>query len=268
MNTKLLIEHMKRLMEIEDINSDVSGYLDSTYLKTAEQAGITDEDTYNNIMSLLEDALKHNMKLVMVRPEQVELARKVIDERNGKTLVGTVIDFPFGNGSTSDKVNEAKRSIGLGVDEIDYVADYNAFKRGNLEKFTRDIIDGTKIGMDNNKIVKWIIESEALTSQEIQDITQLIRDVVINSFGEFPASSVFVKTSTGFFDGDKPEPEKSKEEDVILMAQNSGPLRVKASGGIYTIDDLNKMVKAGATRIGTSAAKEIISGDDEVVKDY
>ena len=62
MNTKLLIEHMKRLMEIEDINSDVSGYLDSTYLKTAEQAGITDEDTYNNIMSLLEDALKHNMK--------------------------------------------------------------------------------------------------------------------------------------------------------------------------------------------------------------
>ena len=268
MNTKLLIERMMRLMEIEDIKSDISNYLDSTYLKTSEQAGISDEETKNNVMSLLDDALNHNMKLVMVRPEQVELTREIIDQRNGNTLVGTVIDFPFGNGSTSDKVNEAKRAINMGVDEIDYVTDYKSFKAGNIEKFIRDIVDGTRVGMDANKIVKWIIESEALTSQEIQDITQLIRDVVVNSFGEFPASSVFVKTSTGFFDGDKPEPEKSKKEDVILMAQNSGPLRVKASGGIYTIDDLNKMVKAGASRIGTSAAKEIIRGDKDVIKDY
>ena len=52
------------------------------------------------------------------------------------------------------------------------------------------------------------------------------------------------------------------------MSQNAGPLRVKASGGIYTIDDLNRMVKAGATRIGTSTAKEILMGDKDVIKDY
>ena len=55
MNTKLLIERMMRLMEIEDIKSDISNYLDSTYLKTSEQAGISDEETKNNVMSLLDD---------------------------------------------------------------------------------------------------------------------------------------------------------------------------------------------------------------------
>lgn len=259
---------MIRLMEVQDITSDVSNYLDSTYLKTSDQAGISDEDTKNNIMSLLDDALTHNMKLVMVRPEQVSLARKVIDQRNGNTLVGTVIDFPFGNGSTVDKVNEAKTAINMGVDELDYVTDYRAFKDGNIDKFVRDILSGTKIGLDNGKVVKWIIESEALTLEEIQNITKLVRDIVVSEFGELSASSVFIKTSTGFFSGDIPLPEKTKEEDVIMMSQNAGPLRVKASGGIYTIDDLNRMVKAGATRIGTSTAKEILMGDKDVIKDY
>ena len=110
-------------------------------------------------------------------------------------------------------------------------------------------------------MVKWIIESAALTSDEIAELTSLIRDIVIECVGEQKASNVFVKTSTGFFKPEDGGPGGATVDDVSIMSINAGPLKVKASGGIYSREDLEKMVDAGASRIGTSAGLEIIKGE-------
>ena len=109
-------------------------------------------------------------------------------------------------------------------------------------------------------MVKWIIESAALTSDQIAELTRLISEIVIQSVGEEKAKNVFVKTSTGFFKPEDGSPGGATEDAVSIMSANSGPLKVKASGGIYSREDLNRMVDAGASRIGTSAGLDIIKG--------
>jgi len=260
------VNRINKLMSISE-QTDMGQYMDSTYLKTPEQAGIGQEETDNIIVNTIQDAIDHNMKLVMIRPEYVDTARKFIDSSGANVLVGTVIDFPYGNGSVTDKVNEAKEAINNGVDELDYVVDYRAFLRGNRDKVMREIKEGSEIGLSNGKTVKWILETAALTNEEIADLTSLIRDVVLENFGEQEGMNVFVKTSTGFFTPEGGGSGGATEEAVSIMSNNAGPLQVKASGGIYSKDDLDKMVGAGASRIGTSAAKEIMLGQ-KTNKDY
>lgn len=262
-------EEVKRINNLISIKEEDSmgHYMDSTYLKTPEQAGIGVDETDVIIFDTIKDAIEHNMKLVMIRPEYVDTARKFIDAKGSNLLVGTVIDFPYGNGSVVDKVQEAKEAINNGVDELDYVIDYRAFLRGNRDKVMKEVEDGTEIGLSNGKTVKWILETAALTTEEIGDLTALIRDVVLEKFGEEQGMNVFVKTSTGFFTPEGGGPGGATEESVSIMSKNAGPLQVKASGGIYSKDDLNRMVSAGASRIGTSAAKEIMLGQ-KTNKDY
>jgi deoxyribose-phosphate aldolase len=264
----ILKEEIKKIKGLMTINEgDVGGYMESTYLKTPEQAGIGEEETDVIIFDTIKDAIEHNMKLVMIRPEYVEAARKFIDNKGANLLVGTVIGFPYGNNSHAEKIDEALEAIENGVDELDFVVDYRAFLRGNRDKVMKEVSEGTAIGVDEGKVVKWIIESAALTEEEIADLTSLIRDIVIETVGEQQAINVFVKTSTGFFNPKGGGPGGATEKAVSIMSQNAGPLQVKASGGIYSKDDLQKMVGAGASRIGTSSAKEIMLGQ-ETDKDY
>ena len=192
----------------------------------------------------------------MIRPSFVEIARDYIDKNESSVLIGTVIDFPDGRGTTSEKIHEAMEAIDNGVDELDYVADYTAFKNGNLDKFSEDILQGTSIGLKNGKMVKWIIETGALNKEEITEISKLISSIVMNSFPS-EAQNVFIKTSTGFYNGTGATP-----EDVEIMKSVSGDLPVKASGGVYNKEDLNKMINAGATRVGTSRALDIYLGKE------
>jgi deoxyribose-phosphate aldolase len=241
--------------------------MDSTYLKTPEQAGIDEYETELIVFDTIKDAMEHNMKLVMLRPEYVQLARTLIDDKGGNLLVGTVIGFPHGDNSHGEKMDEALKAIQDGVDELDFVVNYKAFKKGDLDTVKKEVSEGTVIGISEGKSVKWIIESAALTSEEIAELTKLISQIVIETVGVEKASNVFVKTSTGFF---KPEDGSSggaTVDAVSIMSQNAGPLKVKASGGIYSKDDVLAMVNAGASRIGTSAAKEIMLGQ-ETNKDY
>jgi deoxyribose-phosphate aldolase len=125
----------------------------------------------------------------------------------------------------------------------------------------KEVSEGTAIGIEDGLVVKWIIESAALNNQEITELTRLISKIVVETVGEQKARNVFVKTSTGFY---KPEDGSSggaTVDAVSIMSQNAGPLQVKASGGIYSREDLNKMVDAGASRVGTSAGLEIIRGE-------
>ena len=261
------ISRINELMSTTEEDEGLGKYMDSTYLKTPEQAGIGEEETDVIIFNTIKDAIDHNMKLVMIRPEYVETAREFIDSEGGNVLVGTVIDFPNGNSSVSEKVSEATKAIKDGVDELDFVVDYKAFKNGDLDTIRYEVSEGTVIGISNGKSVKWIIESAALTSEQIAELTRLISEIVIDSVGEEKARNVFVKTSTGFFTPEDGSPGGATIDAVSIMSQNAGPLKVKASGGIYSKDDVLAMVNAGASRIGTSAAKEITLGQ-KTDKDY
>ena len=105
----IITEDIKRINELIKLTEEgnVGDYIDSTYLKTSEQAGISDEDTSRLISKTIKDAIDHNMKLVMIRPEFVTLADQMIKEYDSNLLVGTVIDFPNGDGSVSGKMDEA-----------------------------------------------------------------------------------------------------------------------------------------------------------------
>jgi len=254
------IERINQLINLTE-EDNVGDYIDSTYLKTSEQAGISDDDTNRIITKTIQDAMDHNMKLVMIRPEFVSLADQMIKEYDSNLLVGTVIGFPNGDNSLGDKLDEALQAIEDGVDELDFVVDYKAFKNGDLDTIKKEVCEGSKIGVDEGLVVKWIIESAALTSDEIANLTILIRDIVIQCVGEQKASNVFVKTSTGFYKPEDGGPGGATVDDVSIMSINAGPLKVKASGGIYSREDLEKMVDAGASRIGTSAGLEIIRGE-------
>jgi len=261
------ITRIKELLFIKEDEETLGKYMDSTYLKTSDEAGISDKETDVIIFDTIKDAIEHNIKLVMIRPEYVEAARKFIDDKGSNLLIGTVIGFPHGEGSLGEKFDEAIEAIKNGADELDFVVDYKAFKNGDLDKVKYEVSEGTAIGIDEGKVVKWIIESAALTNEEIEKLTSLIRDIVIETVGPEKANNVFVKTSTGFYIPEDGSPGGATVDDVSIMSQNAGPLKVKASGGIYSKEDVLDMINAGASRIGTSAAKEIMLGQ-QTNKDY
>ena len=259
----MITEDIKRINELIQLTEEdnVGDYIDSTYLKTSEQAGISDKETDRVVVKTIQDAIDNNMKLVMIRPEFIEVANQMIKEYGSNLLIGTVIGFPHGDGWMGDKFDEAMDAIQNGVDELDYVVNYKAFKKGDLDTIWKEVTEGTAIGIDAGKVVKWIIESAALNNEEIANLTSLIRDVVIECVGEQKASNVFVKTSTGFYKPEDGSTGGATTDAVSIMTANAGPLKVKASGGIYSREDLDRMVDAGASRIGTSSGIEIIRGE-------
>ncbi len=238
----------------------IENYLDSTYLKTSEQAGISDAETKANVKQLIEEAIENNFKLVMIRSEFIEMAREMIDGKQSNVLVGTVIGFHEGTYSVSDKMSEAQKAIDDGVDELDFVVNYTAFLEGKINLVKSEVFKGTQLALENNKTVKWIIEIAALTNDEIVAITQLIHDVVMTSFGEEKAEDVFVKSSTGFYKTEGGKPNGATFEAMKLIAEHAKPLSIKAAGGVRNYEDAVKMIELGVSRIGTSSAKAIFDG--------
>ena len=238
----------------------VNQYLDSTYLKTAQQANISAQATESKVKDLVQEAIENNFKLVMIRPQFVAMAQTMIKKENAAVLVGAVIGFHEGTASTTEKLLVAQQAIDDNVDELDYVVNYAAFKEGKINLVKAEIYKGTKLALDHNKVAKWIIEIAALTSQEVVSITQLIRDVVLDNFGIENADKVFVKSSTGFYKTEAGKPNGATFEAMELIVENAKPLLAKAAGGVKNYDDAVKMVQMGVTRIGTSSAKAIVEG--------
>ena len=255
------IDRINELMKLTE-EDNVGDYIDSTYLKTVEQSGLSNEETTRMVTKTIQDAMDNNMKLVMILPEYVGLARQMIKEYGSHLLVGTVIGFPNGDVWYGKKFDEAIEAIKNGADELDYVVNYKAFQKGDLDTIWKEVAEGTLIGVDEGKTVKWIIESAALTNEEIAELTRLISEIVVDVVGEEKARNVFVKTSTGFYEPESGGPGGATTDAVAIMSANAGPLKVKASGGIYSREDLEKMMDAGASRIGTSAGVEIIKGKE------
>jgi deoxyribose-phosphate aldolase len=240
---------------------EIKNYLDSTYLKTAVQAGLSPDENKAVVQSFIQEAIDEKFKLIMIRPDYVSLAKEMISADGSKVLVGTVIGFPEGTYTTQEKLNEAHKAIEAGVDELDFVCNYKAFQNKEIELVKTEIVQCTQLGLSNHKVVKWIIEVAALNDQEIVQLSALIKNTVIAHFKEEYYQDVFVKSSTGFYQTEAGKPNGATFPSIIMMLENSSPLPVKAAGGVRSYEEAVAMINLGVKRIGTSSAKAIAKGE-------
>ncbi len=194
--------------------------------------------TLEDIRKLCDEAKTHGFYAVCVFPTYVQFASKYLADTDIK--VCTVVGFPFGANTSEVKVFEAKNAICNSVHEIDMVMNIGAFKSGDYGVVKRDI--QAVVDAAGGKVVKVIIETGLLTDKEKVKACHLAKEAGVD----------FVKTSTGLCG-------KATVHDVTLMRKAFGK-GVKASGGIRTWRDAVALIKAGATRIGTSAGVQIIEG--------
>ncbi len=178
---------------------NIKQYLDSTYLKTAEQAGLSEDENVLVAKGFIQEAIEEHFKLIMIRPDMVSLAKKMITEANSTLQIGTVIDFPEGKSSLEEKLSEAIQAIQDGVDDLDFVCNYEAFKNGSVDLVKEEILKCTQLGLANKKVVKWIVEVAALNDKQIIQLSSLIKNVIVSNFEQELFSKVFVKSSTGFY---------------------------------------------------------------------
>ncbi|NHM06763.1 deoxyribose-phosphate aldolase [Flavobacterium sp. CYK-4] len=240
---------------------NIKQYLDSTYLKTAEQAGISETESIQMARQFIQEAIHEQFKLIMIRPERVKLAKEMVLEAKSSLHIGTVIDFPEGKSSWAKKMKEAQKAIDDGADDLDFVCNYKAFQKGNLDLVKEEILNCTRLGLEHHKVVKWIIEVAALSHQQIIQLSTLIKNVVMSNFKEDAYNNVYVKSSTGFYVTKNGEPNGATVETIIMMLENASPLAIKAAGGVRTYQEAVEMIQLGVKRIGTSGAKAIADGE-------
>jgi len=239
---------------------NIKQYLDSTYLKTAEQAGLSEDENVLVAKGFIQEAIEEHFKLIMIRPDMVSLAKKMITEANSTLQIGTVIDFPEGKSSLEEKLTEAIQAIRDGVDDLDFVCNYEAFKNGSVDLVKEEILKCTQLGLANKKVVKWIVEVAALNDKQIIQLSSLIKNVIVSNFEQELFSKVFVKSSTGFYKTENNLPNGATIPAITMMLENASPLPVKAAGGVRTYEEAVAMIQLGVKRIGTSGAKMIANG--------
>lgn len=196
------------------------------------------ESTEKQIENLCKEALEYNFKSVCINPCWVAKCHELLN--GSEVSVCTVIGFPLGANSTNTKFYETEEAIKDGADEVDMVINIGKLKSGLYEDVKRDIEEVVKAA--KGKIVKVIIETCLLSEDEKIKACKLSKE----------AGADFVKTSTGFSTAG------AKVQDVKLMKENAGGLKVKASGGIRDLKTAEEMIKNGADRLGVSAGIEII----------
>ena len=229
----------------------IENYLESTYLKTSEESNLSNIQIKSIIKSLVNEAVAKKFKLIMVRENHLNYVESLISKMKSNLLIGTVVDFPLGDKSTTDKIKELNNILNYSVSDIDFVCDYNAFKRKDFKKFDTDIIELSSLCINKNKTVKWIIETGALSKKEIFDISERISKIINENFSE-NSDDFFIKTSTGYYGG-----YGANVNDIKIIKRASKNINIKASGGIKSFSDAMSMIELGVDRIGTSSALHI-----------
>ncbi|MEJ9229045.1 deoxyribose-phosphate aldolase [Peribacillus butanolivorans] len=216
------------------MSQNVAGLIDHTLLKA--------DATKEQIKVLCEEAREYNFASVCVNPTWVKYASELLE--GSEVKVCTVIGFPLGATTPETKAFETKDAISNGAHEVDMVINIGALKDKDNELVERDIraVIAASTGKALSKV---IIETSLLTEEEKVRACELA----------VKAGTDFVKTSTGFSTGG------ATVEDVALMRKTVGPnIGVKASGGVRNTSDAQKVIEAGATRIGASAGVSILKG--------
>lgn len=208
--------------------------------KTIDHTNLKQDAKREDIERLCREAEAWQFASVCVNPCRVPLAAELLKDTG--VAVCTVIGFPLGAASTKTKVFEAREAVDDGATEVDMVLNVGKLKDGDWDSVLRDM-EAVAHCVKGKALVKIILETCLLTKGEIVKACELA----------VQAGADFVKTSTGF------AASGAKPEDVALMHEAvKGQARVKASGGIRTFADIMKMIRAGATRIGTSNGVEIL----------
>ena len=233
-------------------------YLDSTYLKTPEQSGLSQQQTIDKVVALCHEAQANGIFAVMIRPEFVSLAKDELRRDSSNVKVGTVIGFHEGTYTTDFKMEEATKALDAGADELDFVLNYTAFIEGNTELVKKEFLEGTGLTFKKGKVVKWIIETAALTNEQISEISTLLYQWAKENFPLEYHKSIFVKTSTGFYPAGEGKPNGATIEHVDIIKKHCGTLSVKAAGGVRNAQEAKEMIAHGVGRIGTSSAVAIL----------
>jgi deoxyribose-phosphate aldolase len=208
-----------------------ASYMDHTVLKP--------ETGRETVARFCDEARQYGFAAVCVNPCWVAFARERLS--GSAVKVATVIGFPLGASTSLVKAFEARDAIAAGAHELDMVINVGALKDRQDDLVARDIRGVVEAA--GGAPVKVIIETSALTDEEKERACRLAAQ----------AGAAFVKTSTGFGKGG------ATPEDVALMKRVVGPgVQVKASTGVKTLEDADRLIAAGATRLGTSSGPAIV----------
>jgi len=213
--------------------AELANYFDHTLLKP--------EATDADVAALITEADGLGAYSVCVSPSMLP-----VELPSGSSLkIAVVCGFPSGKHHSEIKAAEARLSVSQGADEVDMVIDVGAAKAGAFDRVQADIA-AVRAEIPAPRVLKVIIESAALSDEEIVAVCQAAE----------AAGADFVKTSTGFHPTGG-----ATVHAVRLMAETvGGRLGVKASGGIRSYDDALAMIAAGATRLGVSSSRQVLSG--------
>jgi deoxyribose-phosphate aldolase len=203
------------------------------------------EATPADVNALVDEAIALGTYSVCVSPSMLPVA--IPDGADLK--VAAVCGFPSGKHASAIKAAEAAAAVAAGADEIDMVIDIGAAKAGSFDLVGADIA-AVRRAVPDNAVLKVIIESAALTDAEILAVCR----------AAIAARADFVKTSTGFHPSGG-----ASVHAVALMHEAVGGagLGVKASGGVRTLDQARAMIEAGATRLGVSGSRALLTASDD-----
>jgi deoxyribose-phosphate aldolase len=209
----------------------IAEHIDHTLLKPTS--------TTQDIISLCNEGIEMKVYSVCIPPTYIRLAKDVV----GSSLkVDCVVSFPLGYNLSEVKVYEVQKCINEGADEVDFVINQGFVKEGRWEEFDKEVSLIVGVSSGHGVLTKAIIEACNLSDQEKIDITERLNILGVD----------FVKTSTGF------STSGATLQDVRLLKSHcKGKMKVKAAGGIRTLDQVMDFLKAGADRIGTSSTKSI-----------
>ncbi|MCR5509793.1 MAG: deoxyribose-phosphate aldolase [Lachnospiraceae bacterium] len=209
-------------------------------LGTCDHTLLKQEAGFEDIKKLIDEAVEYKTASVCIPPCFVKEASEYAQ---GRTKICTVIGFPNGYNTTEVKVFETSRAVDEGADEIDMVINIGMLKSGN-DGYVLDEINRIKEAC-SGRILKVIVETCLLTEEEKIRICDIVNR----------SNADYIKTSTGFSTGG------ATFEDIELMAKHMDPGKgIKASGGISTLEDAQKFLDLGATRLGTSRIVKLVKG--------
>ena len=207
--------------------------------------------TWDQIKTICDDAVKYQTASVCIPAVYVKKASEYIKEEAAEqhlpnVKVCTVIGFPNGYSTTAVKCMEAREAIENGADEIDMVIHVGALKDKKYDDILKDI-KSVKTACED-KVLKVIIETCLLTDEEKIKMCEIVNE----------SGADYIKTSTGFSKGG------ATKEDVALFAKYvKAPVKIKAAGGIASLEDAEDFIKLGADRLGTSRIVKIVKSMEE-----
>ena len=210
-------------------------------LKHVDHTLLTQTATWDEIRQICDDAIAYQTASVCIPASYVKQAKEYVQD---KMAVCTVIGFPNGYSTTASKEFETKDALMNGADEIDMVINIGWVKDGKYDLVQQEISTLKKACGD--KILKVIIETCILTDEEKIRMCEIVT----------AAGADYIKTSTGFSTAG------ATFEDVKLFAEHVGPdVKIKAAGGISSIEDAEKFLDLGAERLGTSRIIKILKAE-------